>query len=147
MITLYTIGFTKKSAEKFFNLLKNNNISTLVDVRISNSSQLSGFAKGKDLEYFVNQICKAKYRHITDFAPTKELLTKWHNEEVTWNQYTSIYNNLLKDRYIERKYNIQNFNNACFLCSEDTPELCHRRLLVEYLKEHTNEEVKIVHLI
>lgn len=146
MITLYTIGFTKKSAEKFFELLRKNNISTLIDVRINNSSQLAGFAKGKDLEYFVKQICKAKYKHITDFAPTKELLTKWHNEEVTWIQYTSVYNGLLKDRCVEKKYDISNFDNACFLCSEDTPEMCHRRLLVEYLKEHTSEDVKIVHL-
>jgi len=74
MITLYTIGFTKKSAERFFNLLRNNGVKQLVDVRISNSSQLAGFAKGKDLEFFVNEICHIPYKHIADFAPTKELL-------------------------------------------------------------------------
>ena len=57
MITLYTIGFTKKSAEQFFELLKKNNVKQLVDVRISNGSQLAGFAKGKDLAYFIKQIC------------------------------------------------------------------------------------------
>ena len=84
MITLYTIGFTKKSAEQFFELLKKNNVKQLVDVRISNGSQLAGFAKGKDLAYFIKQICGISYKHITDFAPTKELLDRWHKQTVTW---------------------------------------------------------------
>jgi len=147
MITLYTIGFTKKSAEQFFELLRQNHITKLVDVRINNSSQLAGFAKGSDLEYFVKNICHANYVHITDFAPTKDLLSKWRKEEVNWEQYTKIYLGLLKERSIIKKYGIKNFDNSCFLCSEDTPEKCHRRLLAEYLKENSNEEVKIIHLV
>ena len=85
--------------------------------------------------------------HITDFAPTKELLSKWRKEEVNWEQYTKIYLGLLKERSIIKKYGVKNFNNSCFLCSEETPEMCHRRLLVEFLKENCNEEVKIIHLV
>lgn len=147
MITLYTIGFTKKSAEQFFELLKKNKVNKLVDIRISNSSQLAGFAKGNDLKYFVKTICGIDYKHITDFAPTKDLLDKWRKEEITWNQYTEVYTNLLKDRGILKKFGINVFNNTCFLCSEETPELCHRRLLVEYFKEHSKEEIIIKHLI
>ena len=147
MITLYTIGFTKKSAEHFFNLLKENDIKQLVDVRISNSSQLAGFAKGKDLEFFVKEICHIPYKHITDFAPSKKLLDQWHKQEVTWNAYERIYLQLLKDRGILQKYGTKAFDGSCFLCSEDTPEQCHRRLLVEYMKEHGTEKVNIIHLI
>ena len=147
MITLYTIGFTKKSAEHFFNLLRDNGVKQLVDVRISNSSQLAGFAKGKDLEFFVQEICHIPYKHIDDFAPSKELLDRWHKQEVTWEEYEKIYIKLLKDRDILHKYGIKAFNGSCFLCSEDTPEQCHRRLLAEYLKEHSSEQVKIIHLI
>ena len=82
MITLYTIGFTKKSAEQFFELLKKNHVQTLVDVRISNSSQLAGFAKGSDLIYFLKQIGNIGYRHVTDFAPTKELLSDYRAGKV-----------------------------------------------------------------
>ena len=146
MITLYTVGFTKKSAEQFFNLLRDNQVKQLVDVRISNGSQLSGFAKGKDLEFFVREICHIPYRHITDFAPTKELLDKWHKQEVTWQEYEEIYTAMLKDRDILRKYGIRQFDRACFLCSEATAENCHRRLLAEYMKNHSAEEVTIVHL-
>ena len=146
MITLYTVGFTKKSAEQFFNLLRDNQVKQLVDVRISNGSQLSGFAKGKDLEFFVKEICHIPYDHITDFAPTKELLDKWHKQEVTWQEYEAIYTAMLKDRDILRKYGIRQFDRACFLCSEATAENCHRRLLAEYMKNHSAEEVTIVHL-
>ena len=147
MITLYTIGFTKKSAEQFFNLLKNNNVKQLVDVRISNSSQLAGFAKGKDLEFFVKEICHIPYRHITDFAPSKELLDLWHKQEVTWEEYEKTYIQLLKERNVLRDYGVKSFDGSCFLCSEDTPEQCHRRLLAEYLQKHSKEKVTIVHLI
>ena len=147
MITLYTIGFTKKSAERFFGLLRDNGVKQLVDIRINNSSQLAGFAKGKDLEFFVNEICHIPYQHIVDFAPTKELLDQWHKNEVTWPEYEEIYTKMLKDREIVKKYGVKSFDGACFLCSEDTPEQCHRRLLAEYMKEHSKEEVRIVHLI
>jgi uncharacterized protein (DUF488 family) len=147
MITLYTIGFTKKSAKRFFELLKNNAVKQLVDVRISNSSQLAGFAKGSDLEYFVKEICHIPYLHITDFAPTKELLDNWHKEEIDWCGYERTYTNLLKERDIVKRYGVKQFDGACFLCSEDTPEFCHRRLLAEYMKKCSAEKVVIKHLL
>lgn len=147
MITLYTVGFTKKSAEHFFTLLRDNHVKQLVDVRISNSSQLAGFAKGKDLEFFVKEICHIPYKHISDFAPTKDLLDQWHKQEVTWGEYQKTYTEKLKERDIIRKYGVKCFDGSCFLCSEDTPEQCHRRLLAEYLQKNSKEKVTIVHLI
>lgn len=147
MISLYTIGFTKKSAEHFFNLLRDSKVKQLVDVRISNSSQLAGFAKGNDLKFFVNEICHIPYIHVADFAPTKELLDQWHKQEVDWEEYVRIYTKLLSDRDILRKYGIKPFDGSCFLCSEDTPEQCHRRLLVEYMKKHSSEKIEITHLV
>ena len=124
MITLFTIGFTKKSAEQFFELLKKNKVKQLVDVRISNGSQLAGFAKGKDLAYFVKQICG-----------------------VTWPEYIEEYTAMLKQRDIIKQYGVKQFDGSCFLCSEETPEMCHRRLLAEYMKKYSAEEVRIVHLV
>lgn len=147
MITLFTIGFTKKSAEVFFELLKKNNVKQLVDVRISNGSQLAGFAKGKDLEYFVKQICGINYRHITDFAPTKDLLNRWHTQAITWGNYIDEYMSILKSREIIKHFGVKQFDGACFLCSEETPEMCHRRLLTEYMKNSSSEEVKIIHIV
>ncbi len=50
---VFTIGFTKKSARQFFDSLKAADIRIVYDVRLNNKSQLSGFAKGADLEYFL----------------------------------------------------------------------------------------------
>ena len=99
------------------------------------------------MEFFTNEICHIPYIHIVDFAPTKELLDLWHKNEVTWTEYVEIYTKMLKDREIVKKHGVKSFDGACFLCSEDTPEQCHRRLLAEYLQEHSKEKVRIVHLI
>ncbi|MCQ2752576.1 MAG: DUF488 domain-containing protein [Coriobacteriales bacterium] len=146
MITLYTIGFTKKSAEQFFELLKKHQIQTLIDVRINNSGQLAGFTKGTDLIYFLKQIANINYRHIVDFAPTKELLSDYREGKTNWAEYTIIYNNLLQKRSVNSKYRVENFDKCCFLCSEEKPEYCHRRLLVEFLQKQDVDNVKIVHL-
>lgn len=144
-VTLFTIGFTKKSAEQFFELLRKNNVKKLVDIRLNNSSQLAGFAKGDDLKYLLKTMLGIEYVHIMDFTPTKELLTGYQDKKINWSDYEKTFNELLAERKISDKYNINEFDQACFLCSEDTAEQCHRRLLVEYFKQ-TNKDIAIIHL-
>ena len=147
MITLYTIGFTKKNAQKFFELLKNAGVRKLVDIRINNASQLAGFAKGTDLKFFMKAICNAEYEHITDLAPTKELLKDYQDKVIDWNGYTMIFKKILQDRHIAERFNIENFDNCCFLCTEDTPEQCHRRLVAEFFKaKNPDKDIRIVQL-
>jgi uncharacterized protein (DUF488 family) len=146
MIKLFTIGFTGKSAEIFFNLLTTSSVKKIIDTRINNVSQLSGFAKGSDLKFFAGKIGGMSYKHEIDFAPTKELLGRYRDKELTWQQYESEYLNLLDIRKIAQKINIESLHENCLLCSEHTPEKCHRRLLAEYLKQ-VRSDIEIVHLI
>jgi uncharacterized protein (DUF488 family) len=146
MIKLYTIGFTGKSAEKFFSLLHNSGVNKIVDTRINNVSQLAGFAKGSDLKFFADKIGHMAYEHNVDFAPTKELLSGYRKKKITWEQYEVEYLNLLDMRKIAQKTNIDLLHENCLLCSEHTPEKCHRRLLAEYLKQVKND-IEIIHLI
>lgn len=147
MIKLYTIGFTKKSAERFFTLLKNAGVSKIVDIRLNNASQLAGFAKGSDLQFFVKNILGASYVHIPDLAPTKELLKSYQDKETTWAEYVHVFSEILKKRHIKERYKVEDFDNCCFLCTEDTPEQCHRRLVAEYLRDvNPDKEIKILHL-
>ena len=147
MITLYTIGFTKKNAQKFFELLKNAGVRKLVDIRINNASQLAGFAKGTDLKFFMRAICNAEYEHITDLAPTKELLKNYQDKVIDWNGYTVVFKKILQDRHIAERFNVENFDNCCFLCTEDTPEQFHRRLVAEFFKaKNPDKDIRIVHL-
>jgi len=69
-----TIGFTKKSAEQFFELLKRANVRRLLDVRLNNSGQLAGFSKKDDLAYFLRVIARIEYVHLTSLAPTQDML-------------------------------------------------------------------------
>ena len=146
MIKLYTIGFTGKSAEQFFNLLKSSGVKTLVDTRINNVSQLSGFAKGTDLKFFAQEIAHISYEHNIDLAPTKDLLDNYRKKRLDWSQYEIEYLNLLDIRKIGQKIEVEKLHENCLLCSEHTPEKCHRRLLAEYLKK-INNDIEIVHLI
>lgn len=142
---LFTIGFTKKSAEDFFESLKKNNVKKLIDIRLNTKSQLAGFAKQNDLKYFLQQICKIEYLYMPNLAPSKELLNGYQDKRVSWEQYEKEYIGLLEGRKILSNIDYSVFNNACFLCSEDTPEQCHRRLAAEYLAR-ANKEIEIVHL-
>ena len=146
MIRLYTIGFAGKSAEKFFELLTSKGVKKIVDTRINKASQLAGYAKGSDLEFFAKEIGGMSYEHNLDLAPTKELLTRYKGEKITWEEYEIEYLNLLDMRKIATKTDIEKLHENCLLCSEHTPEKCHRRLLAEYLK-HVKNDIEIVHLI
>lgn len=146
MIKLYTIGFAGKSAESFFNLLRDNEVKKIVDTRINNVSQLAGFAKGTDLKFFAGAIGQIDYEHNIDLAPTKELLSNYRDKKLNWNDYEIAYLNLLDSRKIAKKINIELLHGNCFLCSEHTPEKCHRRLLAEYLNQ-VKGGIEIIHLI
>ena len=145
MINLFTVGFTKKKAKEFFNLLILNDVKEIVDTRINISSQLAGFAKGEDLEYFLNEIGNINYNHNVNIAPTKDLLSRYRKKEISWEEYEIEYLNLLDIRKISKDISFEELDRQCLLCSEHTPEQCHRRLLAEYL-QRINNNIKIIHL-
>lgn len=146
MIRLFTIGFTNKSAEQFFNLLRKNNVTHLVDTRINHTSQLSGFAKGSDLKFFAREVAGIGYTHRVDMAPTKELLARYRAGQMTWAEYEVEYLNLLDLRRLGDHVHIEDLHGNCLLCSEHLPDQCHRRLLAEYLQARF-AGVEVVHLI
>ncbi|MEU9745350.1 DUF488 domain-containing protein [Streptomyces niveus] len=142
---IYTIGFTKKSAEKFFGLLREAGVTALADVRLNNVSQLSGFAKRDDLRYFLGEICGAQYAHRTELAPTKEMLDAYKKRDVGWAVYEEQFLELMKTRRIEDAIRRESLDNAVLLCSEDNARHCHRRLVAEYLARQW-DDVTIEHL-
>jgi len=134
-IKLFTIGFTKKSAERFFDLLQKAGVRKVVDTRLQRTSQLSGFAKEQDLPYLLHELCGAEYEKEALLAPTGEILNAYKTKQIDWNAYESRFTQLLKEREIEKRLSPDKLDHACLLCSEDKPHHCHRRLVAEYLKD------------
>lgn len=141
MSKIYTIGFTGKSAREFFSLLMDNNVRRLVDVRLSNNSQLAAFTKKKDLEYFLEAICKIPYLHAMVLAPTKDILDGYKQKRMSWEQYEESYDKLLTERKREilRTLTPELLDGACLLCSEKEPAQCHRRLAARFLLKTFSE--------
>ena len=134
---LYTIGFTQKSAQQFFEMIKSNGIDMLIDIRLNNKSQLAGFTKGDDLQYFLKEICNCKYRHCIEYAPTKEILDNYKKKIIDWDEYVMQYIPLMQKRNSVASFIEQfgKYNSICLLCSEATPTQCHRRLFAEMVQE------------
>ena len=141
---IFTIGFTKTTAQNFFERLQRAGVRKLIDVRLNNSSQLAGFAKRDDLKYFARQICNIEYEHIAQFAPTPEILSDYKNNGGDWDTYAAKFSHMLKQRHLQT-LNRAEFESCCLLCSEEKPHHCHRRLVAEYLAEQWGD-VTIEHL-
>jgi uncharacterized protein (DUF488 family) len=143
---IYSIGFTQKSASEFFGTLKAHGIERLLDVRLNNTSQLAAFAKQGDLGYFLREICEAAYEHEPLLAPTQEILDAYKKRKGSWDVYEGAFLALMHARSIESNITKESFaRKTVLLCSEATPEHCHRRLVLEYLQKCW-EGVEIHHL-
>ncbi len=141
---IFTIGFTKTTAENFFGRIKKSGTRKIIDVRLNNVSQLAGFAKRDDLKYFSSTICGVGYQHAPKLAPTKEMLDNYKKHKGSWEDYEEKFLDLMAKRKIE-EVDSKSFDGACLLCSEDKPHNCHRRLVAEYLKDKWSD-IDIVHL-
>lgn len=144
-VKLFTVGFTRKSAERFFTLLADAGVARVLDVRLNNTSQLAGFAKRDDLAYLLRAVAGIGYAHLPDLAPTREMLTKYKTDKGDWAEYEPKYLALIADRRVEEMVPKGLFAGGCLLCSEDKADHCHRRLAAEYLADKWGG-VEVVHL-
>lgn len=145
-IEISTIGFTKKTARKFFDLLKRSGAKRLIDVRLNNVSQLAGFAKRDDLAFFAKEICNVEYVHMPLLAPTQEMLDSYKKQGGDWSRYEVCFLDLMADRKIEEQLSPDLIADGCLLCSEDKPHHCHRRLVADYLRDRWGN-ITVNHLV
>lgn len=142
---MFTIGFTQKTAERFFKTLQSAGVRRIVDIRLNNVSQLAGFAKRDDLRYFLKTIGKIDYVHLPEMAPTQEIMDRFKKKKGDWTAFEAAFTGLMADRKIDRRFKKEIQDGDCFLCSEASPEHCHRRLVSEYLQKKWGA-VEIEHL-
>ena len=143
----FTIGFTKKSAEEFFSLVRTHGVKQILDVRLNNVSQLSGFTKKNDLRFFLKELCGVDYVAIPDWVPTKEMLSAYKNKQISWDEYELRFMDLMAKRQIERLLDPDLLQGGCLLCSEHQPHHCHRRLVLDYLQLNWQQPLDVVHLV
>lgn len=142
---LYTIGFTKTSAENFFSRLSRAGVNRVLDTRLNRTSQLAGFAKQDDLKYFLKATSSISYGVAQMLAPTDDILKAYRAGKMDWSSYESAYLRLLEQRRVCEVLKPTDIDGSCFLCSESTPEHCHRRLAAEYLSRSWGD-LRIIHL-
>lgn len=142
---VYTIGFHRKSAQQFFDLLRTSGAELVIDVRLYNTSQLAGFAKRDDLAWFLRKLCRLDYAHLPELAPTQELFDAPRSGDARREEYERRFVALLKKRRVETTLKRQSVAGACLLGSEADPRRCHRRLVAEYLQKRW-KGVEIVHI-
>jgi len=143
--TLYTVGFTRKGAERFFNLLADAGVRILLDIRARPDSQLAGFARGPDLAWFLRRLCNIEYRTVPALAPGKQLLADYRAGALDWGAYTTRYLAELDSDLVQQGLIGLNLDHACLLCAEDSPAQCHRRLAAEWLQLR-HPGLQLVHL-
>ena len=142
---VFTIGFTKKPAREFFGKLRRPGLARLLDVRLNNVSQLAGFSKRDDLLFFCEAILSIQYVHLPELAPTQAMLDEFKQNHGAWEDYEAKFLGLMAERKVEDRLAREVIDGGCLLCSEPTPENCHRRLVAEYLQRKWGD-VEIEHI-
>jgi len=142
----FTIGFTKTTAEDFFDRLQRAGVRTVIDVRLQNTSQLAGFAKAADLSYCLKTIGGIAYRHAPELAPDDALFADYRKKGLKWDAFEPRFRDIMATRKIEEQFKPEDLDGACLLCSEDKPHRCHRRLVVEYLEDRWGRSLDVTHL-
>jgi len=145
-ITIYTIGFAKKSAETFFTKLERYGIRRIADIRLRNTSALAGFTRRDDLQFFLKRVADVDYVHLLQLAPSPALLDDYQKGRIDWPAYERRFNTIIADRRVETQVTPEEMDHACLLCSEPEPDKCHRRLVAEYLQRRWGN-VRIEHIL
>lgn len=143
---VFTIGSNAKSLRRFAELLRGVGVDCVIDIRLNNTSQLAGYAKRDDLA-FALELLGIGYEHHPELAPNDEILAAYRQGK-DWDAYVEGFSRLIveRDMLSVGRDILSRYDRPCLLCSEDTPERCHRRLVAEHWALHI-PGVEVEHLI
>ena len=145
MKRLFTIGYTKKNAERFFDIINAAGVKKVIDVRLYNNSQLAGFAKKENLKYFLRELCDCDYFYLPAMAPSKDLFDDFKKKSIDWDEYESRFKKLIVQRKMVQMISPHYIDGVCLLCCEPEATNCHRRLVAEHY-QNTFKDIYICHL-
>ena len=132
MLVQCNTGLTQISAEHFFDPRREVEVRRLIDTRLKPGGQLSGFAKGADLAWFLRVLNDCDYVHEPRLAPTADILADYRKDH-RWDRYVVRFDALMDERRIASILDRAELATtpSCLLCSEHLPTRCHRRLVAE----------------
>jgi uncharacterized protein (DUF488 family) len=141
-----TIGFGKKGAERFVELLRAASVETVIDTRRRPDSPLAGYARQRDLPFLLDRAAKIRYEHRPELAPPDALLDRYR-EDKDWEAYVRDFEEILSsnDAVSTMQSLLDRSDRVALLCSEPTPDKCHRRLVAERMQQ-MDPDVQINHL-
>ncbi|MFW5678738.1 MAG: DUF488 family protein [Pseudomonadota bacterium] len=144
--TLFTIGFTRSTAEHFFGRLERAGVRLVADTRLEQHSQLAGFAKQPNLAFFLDRVAGIACRDEPLLAPDEAAFRAYRAGALLWDDYAAAYLRALQERRVAERLDPAAFASACLLCSEAEPHHCHRRLAAEHLTAVWSGVWRVVHL-
>lgn len=142
IITLYTVGHSNRSLTEFLELLQRHGIESLVDVRSAPYSRYVTHFNRAELEYSVESH-KIRYTYLG-----AELGGRPPGDEFYDDNDHVLYYRVARAPFfregIEKLVEEGAVYHTAFMCSEEDPMNCHRRLLIARVL--LDEGVRVIHL-
>jgi hypothetical protein len=144
---LFTLGYEGLSIDRYLNILIDNNITLLVDVRNNPQSRKYGFSKVALSEAL--RRAGMRYMHIPELGiPSvhRRTLNSSESYSVLFDYYTDEILPAQGSPLEKLRMVLARTGRAVLTCFERDPYSCHRHKLTAYLEKDANFRVPIVHL-
>lgn len=130
---LFTIGYEGRSLEAFLNVLVQNNVRVLCDVRKNPLSRKYGFSADK-LEQ-VTQGTKIRYAPFPALGIESEKRKNLDSTDDYYNLFTDYRKTLpYREKELERLYRVfEEDGRIALMCFEKDPAMCHRSVIRDCL--------------
>jgi uncharacterized protein (DUF488 family) len=130
-VTVWTIGHSNRSVEKFVDLLQEHKIETLVDVRSFPTSKIEHFKK-KRMEQWLP-------KHGIDYTWLGKELGGYRRGGYKAHMKTKLF----KDG-IKKLLEIAKRKRTSIMCMEPNPKYCHRRFISAHLER---KGIEVIHIL
>lgn len=125
---LYTIGYGGRTPGEFLGLLKGNDVTVVVDVRLRPDRSSMGAYRlaRKDTEGIQRLLNDAGFRYYS-FVELGNLFLDFEDWQARYRRLMDKSGDLLAERLLGLA------TPFCLLCAEKSPSRCHRSIIAEYL--------------
>lgn len=141
-----TIGYEGLSVQQLLEILIDNRVQVLVDVRESPISRKAGFSKSS-LALAVRR-CNIEYIHIPELGCPRQIRYAYRADS-DWERYEKQFTRYLdtQDAAISDLIKQAQKARCCLMCFEANPRFCHRSLIARRVERMASWDIAVDHLI